>query len=47
MKKFLRSRGLAAYKISDRLISRPQLPRTPMGKVDKKALRTGIAAPEG
>ncbi|MDT0611479.1 (2,3-dihydroxybenzoyl)adenylate synthase [Streptomyces lancefieldiae] len=44
MKEFLRGRGLAAYKIPDRLIPMPQLPRTPMGKVDKKALRAGIAA---
>ncbi|MGW3989867.1 (2,3-dihydroxybenzoyl)adenylate synthase [Streptomyces sp. NPDC004830] len=39
MKEFLRGRGLATYKIPDRLIPVPQLPRTPMGKVDKKALR--------
>ncbi|MEU1301981.1 AMP-binding enzyme [Streptomyces shenzhenensis] len=38
MKEFLRGRGLAAYKIPDRLI--------PMRKVDKKALRAGIAASE-
>ncbi|MBB5932073.1 (2,3-dihydroxybenzoyl)adenylate synthase [Streptomyces echinatus] len=46
MKEFLRGRGLAAYKIPDRLIAMPQLPRTPMGKVDKKTLRARIAAPE-
>jgi 2,3-dihydroxybenzoate-AMP ligase len=46
MKEFLRGCGLAAYKIPDRLISMPQLPRTPMGKVDKKALRAQIATSE-
>ncbi|MEU8501925.1 AMP-binding protein [Streptomyces lavendulae] len=46
MKEFLRGRGLAAYKIPDRLIPTPELPRTPMGKVDKKALRARIAASE-
>ncbi|MFC7840844.1 (2,3-dihydroxybenzoyl)adenylate synthase [Streptomyces sp. NPDC057382] len=46
MKEFLRARGLAAYKIPDRLIPTQRLPRTPMGKVDKKALRAGVAAPE-
>ncbi|MEU7073252.1 hypothetical protein AB0B30_16115 [Streptomyces narbonensis] len=46
MKEFPGGRGLAAYKIPDRLISMPQLPRTPMGKVDKKALRAQIATSE-
>ncbi|MGW4380390.1 (2,3-dihydroxybenzoyl)adenylate synthase [Kitasatospora sp. NPDC004531] len=44
VKEFLRERGLAAYKIPDRLVPLPQLPRTPMGKVDKKALRARVAA---
>lgn len=39
MKEFLRGCGLATYKIPDRLVPLDQLPRTPMGKVDKKALR--------
>lgn len=44
MKEFLRGRGLATYKIPDRLVPVAQLPRTPMGKVDKKALRALAAA---
>lgn len=44
VKEYLRGRGLAAYKIPDRLIPMPRLPRTPMGKVDKKALRARAAA---
>lgn len=39
MKDFLRGCGLATYKIPDRLVRLDRLPRTPMGKVDKKALR--------
>lgn len=46
MKEFLRGHGLATYKIPDRLIPVPQLPRTPMGKVDKKALRKLVPAVE-
>ncbi|MFJ4964212.1 Triostin synthetase I [Streptomyces sp. ADI96-02] len=44
VKEYLRGRGLATYKIPDRLVPVSQLPRTPMGKVDKKALRA-LAAP--
>ncbi|MVO89228.1 AMP-binding protein [Streptomyces sp. p1417] len=44
VKQFLRERGLAIYKIPDRLVPVPQLPRTPMGKVDKKALRALAAS---
>ncbi|MFH8990241.1 (2,3-dihydroxybenzoyl)adenylate synthase [Streptomyces sp. NPDC017940] len=44
MKQFLRERGLATYKIPDRLVPLPNLPRTPMGKVDKKALRALAAS---
>ncbi|MFI1166616.1 (2,3-dihydroxybenzoyl)adenylate synthase [Streptomyces sp. NPDC020801] len=44
MKEFLRERGLATYKIPDRLVPVARLPRTPMGKVDKKALRALAAA---
>ncbi|MDH6131240.1 2,3-dihydroxybenzoate-AMP ligase [Kitasatospora sp. MAA4] len=41
---FLRERGLAAYKLPDRLEVVPALPRTGAGKVDKRELATGIAA---
>jgi 2,3-dihydroxybenzoate-AMP ligase len=39
LKQFLRGCGLATYKIPDRVVRVDELPRTPMGKVDKKALR--------
>ncbi|MEX2971729.1 (2,3-dihydroxybenzoyl)adenylate synthase [Streptomyces sp. C184] len=45
MKEFLRGCGLATYKIPDRLVQVVQLPRTPMGKVDRKVLRALAAAP--
>jgi 2,3-dihydroxybenzoate-AMP ligase len=41
---FLRSRGLAAYKVPDRLCFIRSLPLTAIGKVDRKALAT--AAPD-
>nr|UZH23216.1 MxcE [myxobacterium MSr12020] len=47
---FLRARGLAPYKIPDRLEFTSDLPKTSVGKVDKKALRRFIAdkiAPDG
>jgi 2,3-dihydroxybenzoate-AMP ligase len=36
---FLRERGLAAHKAPDRVRSVPRLPLTPVGKIDKNALR--------
>ncbi|MDT0269014.1 AMP-binding protein [Streptomyces sp. DSM 44915] len=36
---FLRARGLAGYKAPDRVEAVPELPLTPVGKIDKKALR--------
>jgi 2,3-dihydroxybenzoate-AMP ligase len=42
---FLRSRGIADYKIPDRCIAIDALPRTPVGKIDKPALRHLLAAP--
>jgi 2,3-dihydroxybenzoate-AMP ligase len=39
LKAFLRDRGLATYKIPDKLVSVSELPRTPVGKADKVALR--------
>jgi 2,3-dihydroxybenzoate-AMP ligase len=38
LKQFLRGCGLATYKIPDRVVRLDELPRTPMGKVDKKVL---------
>lgn len=40
---FLRDRGLADYKIPDRLTWLPALPQTGAGKVDKKALRFALS----
>jgi 2,3-dihydroxybenzoate-AMP ligase len=42
---FLRGRGIADYKIPDRCIAIDALPRTPVGKIDKPALRRLLAAP--
>ncbi|MFZ4302288.1 (2,3-dihydroxybenzoyl)adenylate synthase [Streptomyces cinereoruber] len=39
VKRFLRERGLATYKIPDRVVAVAEFPRTPVGKVDKVALR--------
>ena len=43
IKKFLRERGIAAFKIPDRVESISAFPYTPLGKVSKKALRDMIA----
>ncbi|MGH8080278.1 MAG: (2,3-dihydroxybenzoyl)adenylate synthase [Lysobacter sp.] len=40
---FLRERGIAAYKIPDRVELLTELPRTAVGKIDKKALRARFA----
>ncbi|SDL61201.1 (2,3-dihydroxybenzoyl)adenylate synthase [Nonomuraea jiangxiensis] len=37
---FMRERGVAAYKIPDRVVVVPSLPLTPVGKVDKARLRS-------
>jgi 2,3-dihydroxybenzoate-AMP ligase len=37
----IRGRGLASYKLPDELVVVPDLPRTPVGKIDKNALRAG------
>ncbi|MGO1068931.1 (2,3-dihydroxybenzoyl)adenylate synthase [Lysobacter sp. CA199] len=42
---FLRERGIAAYKIPDRIEFLNALPRTAVDKIDKKALRARFAAP--
>ncbi|GGW11561.1 2,3-dihydroxybenzoate-AMP ligase [Streptomyces narbonensis] len=39
VKTHLRERGLATYKIPDRIVTLAELPRTAMGKIDKEALR--------
>ncbi|MFO6496997.1 (2,3-dihydroxybenzoyl)adenylate synthase [Bacillus sp. z60-11] len=43
LKAFLRERGLAAYKIPDRVEMVEAFPQTGVGKVSKKALRAAIA----
>ncbi|WP_314219517.1 (2,3-dihydroxybenzoyl)adenylate synthase [Streptomyces zaehneri] len=40
----LRARGIAAYKLPDRLVVRSELPLTAVGKVDKKTLREQVLA---
>jgi len=40
---FLRGQGIAAYKIPDLVRFVEQLPKTPVGKVDKQRLATGFA----
>lgn len=42
LREFLTGRGLAAYKLPDRLEVRDSLPFTPVGKVDKTALRRSL-----
>ncbi|MEU2851676.1 (2,3-dihydroxybenzoyl)adenylate synthase [Streptomyces syringium] len=44
VKKFVRERGLAAYKVPDRVEFVAQFPQTGIGKVSKKDLRAAIAA---
>ena len=48
---FLRARGIAAYKLPDRIEFLDRLPRTAVGKIDKRALRTlagaATANPQG
>ncbi|MEU8107206.1 AMP-binding protein [Nonomuraea muscovyensis] len=42
---FMRERGVAAYKVPDRVEVVPSLPLTPVGKIDKARLRAGLARP--
>jgi 2,3-dihydroxybenzoate-AMP ligase len=42
IKDFLRTRGVAAYKFPDRLETADAFPRTPVGKVSKKALTARV-----
>ncbi|MFE0337367.1 (2,3-dihydroxybenzoyl)adenylate synthase [Streptomyces sp. NPDC058955] len=39
VREHIRARGLASYKLPDQMVVVPDLPRTPVGKVDKKALK--------
>ncbi|WP_432931915.1 (2,3-dihydroxybenzoyl)adenylate synthase [Microbispora sp. CA-135349] len=41
IREHIRDRGLASYKLPDELVVVPDLPRTPVGKIDKKSLREG------
>ncbi|MFF8919310.1 (2,3-dihydroxybenzoyl)adenylate synthase [Streptomyces sp. NPDC015032] len=43
IKAFLRGRGLAVYKIPDKVVPLDRFPHTAVGKVDKSALRSSIA----
>ncbi|MEU5400379.1 (2,3-dihydroxybenzoyl)adenylate synthase [Streptomyces sp. NPDC005963] len=45
VKKFVRERGLAAYKVPDRVVFVDSFPKTGVGKVSKKDLRTATPAP--
>ena len=40
---FLTARGLAAYKIPDRVVIRSNLPHTGVGKINKRLLRDEIS----
>lgn len=39
---FMRERGVAAYKVPDRVVAVASLPLTPVGKIDKASLRSEI-----
>ncbi|WP_169307462.1 non-ribosomal peptide synthetase [Chitiniphilus eburneus] len=43
LKSFLRERGIAAFKVPDLIRFVPALPKTTLGKTDKKALRARLA----
>ncbi|MCM2386957.1 (2,3-dihydroxybenzoyl)adenylate synthase [Streptomyces albipurpureus] len=47
VKKFVRDRGLAAYKVPDRVVFVDTFPKTGVGKVSKNDLRTAAAPPPG
>ena len=43
MKRFVRERGLAAYKVPDRVVFVDAFPQTGVGKISKKDLRADAA----
>ncbi|RDZ27165.1 (2,3-dihydroxybenzoyl)adenylate synthase [Lysobacter silvisoli] len=45
LQRFLRERGIAAYKLPDRIEFLDRLPRTAVGKVDKRALQARALGP--
>jgi 2,3-dihydroxybenzoate-AMP ligase len=45
LRAFLTERGMAAYKLPDRVQWLDDLPRTAVGKIDKRALRAIAARP--
>ncbi|MEE1742454.1 (2,3-dihydroxybenzoyl)adenylate synthase [Streptomyces sp. BE147] len=47
VKKFVRGRGLAAYKVPDRVAFVDAFPQTGVGKISKKDLRAAATAPAG
>lgn len=47
LKLFLSSRGMADFKLPERLVLRESFPLTGLGKVDKKRLRADVAGPRG
>ncbi len=44
LRRWLREQGIADYKIPDRFESLPELPLTPVGKINKQALRALASA---
>lgn len=44
IKRYLAGQGLAAFKLPDEVRELPVLPRTPVGKIDKVALRATVAS---
>lgn len=42
LRRFLRERGLADYKLPDRFVFVPDLPKTAVGKIDKQSLRARL-----
>ncbi len=43
LRRYLREQGVAEFKLPDRVVQQQTLPLTPVGKVDKKALRHWLA----
>ncbi len=43
LRRHLREQGIAEFKLPDRIVQQDSLPLTPVGKVDKKALRKWLA----